>query len=218
MNTYISKTLACAGMVAVLALSGTPAVAKDLGDGVFAKERFQIRARGIGVLPDGGGSTTIGGKPDADNAIVPEVDFTYFFTQNVAAELIVATSPHNLSLKNSNLGDLDLGDTMILPPTLTVQYHFTPDNDFSPYLGAGVNLTIPYSEDDGDSTTALDADPSFGFALQAGFDYWLDKNWGLNLDVKKVWVDVDASINNGAITGNVELDPWIVGAGVSYRF
>ncbi len=124
-----------------------------------------------------------------------------------------------LSLKNSNLGNLDLGDTMILPPTLTLQYHFTPDNQFSPYLGAGINYTLPYSESAaGGAVTNLKADGSFGYALQAGVDYWLDEHWGINFDIKKVWVDVDVSINNGGITGNVELDPWIVGTGVSYRF
>ena len=129
----------------------------------------------------------------------------------------MATSPHDLSLK-TNAGNLDLGDAMILPPTLTLQYHFTPDKKFSPYLGAGINYTLPYAEDNGADTTDLDAQGSLGYALQAGADYWLNDNWGVNLDVKKVWVDVDASVNNGAITGNVELDPWIVGAGVSYRF
>lgn len=195
-----------------------PAAAKDLGDSVFSKERIQLRLRGIGVLPDSGGHTTINGSPEADDAFVPEFDITYFFTEHLAAELILATSPHDLSLKNSNAGNLDLGETMILPPTLTLQYHFTPDNKFSPYVGAGINYTLPYAENDGADTNKLQADGSFGYALQAGTDYWLDEHWGLNLDVKKVWVDVDASINNGAITGNVELDPWIVGAGVSYRF
>ena len=197
----------------------TPSVAKDLGDSIWSKERFQIRARAIGVLPDGGGNTTIGGSPDPDDAYVPEIDFTYFLTEHWAAELIVATSPHDLKLKNSTLGDVDLGDTWILPPTLTMQYHFTPDNQFSPYLGAGVNYTLPYAEDAaGGVVTALEADGSFGYALQAGADYWIDEHWGVNLDVKKVWVDVDASVNSGAITGEVELDPWIVGVGLSYRF
>ena len=165
-----------------------------------------------------GGHTTIGGSPDADNTIVPEFDISYFFSKNIAAELILATSPHDLTLKNSPAGDLDLGDTWILPPTLTLQYHFTPGRSFSPYVGAGVNYTLPYAEDDGSNTTDLEADGSFGWALQAGFDYWLDDSWGLNADVKKVWVDVDASVNNGAITGEVELNPWIVGAGLSYRY
>jgi len=203
--------------VATLALT-TAATAKDLGEGAWSKERFQIRVRAIGVLPDSGGDTTIGGTPEANNDYVPEVDFSYFFTENIAAELIVATSKHDLKLNNSNSGNLDLGDTWLLPPTLTLQYHFTPDNKFSPYLGAGINYTLPYKEDDGADTTKLEASGSFGTALQAGADYWVDEHWGFNVDVKKLWVDVDAKINGGAITGNVVLDPWIVGAGVSYRF
>lgn len=215
----ISKYLLFVGVAASAFTFSSQAQAKDLGDGIWAKERFQIRLRGIGVLPDGGGNTTINGRPEPDNAFVPEVDFTYFFSEHIAAELIVATSPHDLKLKNSDLGNVDLGDTMILPPTLTLQYHFTPDSKFSPYLGAGINYTLPYAEDAaGGTVTKLKADGSFGYALQAGADYWINDNWGVNIDVKKVWVDVDASINNGAITGNVELDPWIVGAGISYRF
>lgn len=176
-----------------------------------------IRGRVIGVLPDGGGHTTINGTPEPDDAVVPELDISYFFTKNIAAELILATSPHDVKLKGSNSGDLNLGDTWVLPPTLLLQYHFTPDQKFSPYLGAGLNYTMTYSEDAKD-VSDLDVDNGVGVALQAGADYWIDDHWGLNLDVKKLWVDVDASVNNGAITGEVEIDPWIVGAGVSYRF
>ena len=77
---------------------------------------------------------------------------------------------------------------------------------------------MPYAEDAGRDVATLQADGSFGWALQAGADYWFDEHWGVNIDVKKIWVDVDASVNSGAVRGNVELNPLIVGAGVSYRF
>lgn len=177
-----------------------------------------VPLRGIGVLPDSGGNTDIGGTPEADDAFVPEFDITYFFTPNIAAELILATSPHDVTLKNSTLGTLDLGSTWVLPPTLTMQYHFMPGQTLSPYVGAGINYTLPYSEDAaGGTVTDLEVDGSFGWALQAGADYWLNDNWGLNFDVKKIYVDVDAKVN-GTIDGNVELDPWVIGAGVAYRF
>ena len=55
---------------------------------------------------------------------------------------------------------------------------------------------------------------SWGPALQVGFDYALDKNWSLNFDVKKVYIDTTVS---GGI-GKFKVDPVLVGLGVGYRF
>ena len=211
---FTAKIFLMAG-VAGIAMASLPAQAKDLGEGYFAKERFQIRLRAIGVLADGDGvveNTTL--KTKADDAYVPEIDITYFFTEHVAAELIAATSKHTVSAGGNNLGDV-----WALPPTLTLQYHFTPDSKFSPYIGAGINYTVFYGEDDAAGFSDFDVGNGFGLAAQAGFDYWINDNWGLNLDVKYIDLDVDASVNNGALNAyNVDINPWVVGAGVSYRF
>ncbi len=201
-------------IASALSIVTMPAMAKDLGDGPFAKERFQVRVRIIDVAPDESSSVNIGGKADVDFAVVPELDLTYFFTPHIAAELIAATSKHDLTYT----GNVNLGDAWILPPTLTLQYHFAPDSKFSPYLGAGLNYSLFYGEDTASGFTNLKVDGGVGYALQAGADYWIDEHWGLNLDVKKLWLNVDASLNNGAIKADVDLDPWIFGAGVSYRF
>lgn len=208
------KIVKMALLATAVSVVSAPAMAKDLGDGIWAKERFQIRVRAIDVLPDESSSVNIGGKVDADFAVVPEIDVTYFFTPNIAAELIAATSKHDLNYT----GNVNLGDAWILPPTLTLQYHFTPDNKFSPYLGAGINYSLFYGEDTATGFTDLDVDGGFGYALQAGADYWINDHWGVNFDVKKVWLDVDATLNNGSIRADVDLDPWIIGAGISYRF
>ncbi len=210
----VSKYVFMAG-VAGITMAAMPIQAKDLGDGYFAKERFQIRLRAIGVFADGDGNvdgTSVG--TDVDNAFTPEIDVTYFFTEHVAAELIAATAKHTVSA-----GGSDLGDTWILPPTLTLQYHFTPDKKFSPYIGAGLNYSVFYGEDNATGVSDFNVDNGIGLAAQVGFDYWINDNWGFNLDAKYLDLNVDASVSSGAVkASDVDIDPWIIGAGVSYRF
>lgn len=213
--TKLSKNLLLALVATSAVAMAAPAQAKDLGDGYFSKERFQVRLRAIGILADGDG--TVDGSStqvDADHAYTPEIDLTYFFTENLAAELIAATAKHTVSA-----GGSPLGDVWVLPPTLTLQYHFMPDSKFSPYIGAGVNYTVFYGEDDASGVSDFDVGNGFGLAAQVGFDYWINDHWGVNADVKYIDVDVDASISNGATTASdVGIDPWVVGLGVSYRF
>ncbi|MEZ5903356.1 MAG: OmpW family protein [Alphaproteobacteria bacterium] len=209
-------TLSALLLGTVLGVIATPALARDLGD-PLSKERFQIRGRVIGVLADGDGRESVTSlKTDVDNAVTPEVDFTYFFTDHIGAELIAATSEHTISA-----GPNTVGDAWILPPTLTLQYHFTPDEKFSPYVGAGLNYSMFYGEDEAAGFNSLDVDGGVGYALQAGFDYWINDHWGVNFDAKYVDLEVDVDVNLGATplsANDVDLDPWIVGAGISYRF
>lgn len=211
----LSKFILTAG-VSAMALSAMPAAAKDLGD-TWSKERFQIRARAIGIFADGDGREQVTGlETNVEEAFTPEVDVTYFFTENIAAELIAATAEHEIEA-----GPNHIGDTWILPPTLTLQYHFTPDNQFSPYVGAGINYSFFYGEDDKNGFADLDVDGGFGYALQAGFDYWLNDNWGVNFDVKYIDLDVDVTSDLSGTdlrADDVELNPWVVGVGAAYRF
>lgn len=180
------------------------------------KGDFLMRVRGINVNPDEDGTTSAGGSVSIDAATVPELDFTYFFTDNIAAELILATNTHTVDVN----GVARLGDVSLIPPILSLQYHFNPKGKLSPYIGAGVNYTIFYDEEPaGGAVTSVDYDNAFGWALQIGVDYALNDRWFINLDIKKLWLETDVSVNGGAITGNdVEINPWIIGLGVGYRF
>ncbi|PKP72058.1 MAG: OmpW family protein [Alphaproteobacteria bacterium HGW-Alphaproteobacteria-5] len=178
---------------------------------------FMIRARVLDVVPDESASTTIGGDVNISNEVVPELDFTYFVTDNIALELIAGITKHDVSHKPTGI---DLGEVSLLPPTLTLQYHFMPKERFSPYIGAGLNYTFFYNEDPaaGSAVTSIDYEDNFGYALQAGIDYAVADNWYLNLDVKKIFLSTDVSMNGGTIRADVDIDPWIFGAGVGYRF
>ena len=214
MKKSLSLLLTAAAVASVYSVS--TANAQDSVDWL-SKDRFQLRARAIGVFADGDGHENVTGlKTDVGNAVTPEVDISYFFTDNIAAELIAATAQHEVSA-----GSNDLGETWILPPTLTLQYHFTPEKKFSPYVGAGINYSYFYGEDDGAGFNDLEVEGGFGYALQAGFDYWVNDNWGLNVDAKYIDLEVDVDINSSGTAlsaDDVDLNPWIIGAGVSYRF
>ena len=192
-----------------------PAMADSGFESLWDKERFQIRVRGVSLVPDDDSFVNIGGETDVEESpVMPEVDLTYFITDKIALEAIAATTPHEVYYN----GNTNLGDVWALPPTVTLQYHPRKGHDFSPYVGAGVNYSYFYGEDSGTGFTDLEIDGGFGFALQAGMDYWLSDHWGVNFDVKKIYLDIDASLNNNTITSDIDLDPWVIGSGISYRF
>lgn len=195
---------------------------------------WMVRVRALGVLTGDfknakiGGATTIGANGKVSDSVTPELDITYFFTKNIAAELILGTTHANVKGAGSVLaGTGRLGSTWVLPPTLTLQYHFTNFGAFKPYVGAGVNYTIFYGEKHGAPVLPglynFRINSAAGVAAQVGFDYMLDKNWGINVDVKKLWLQPIAKGNAGSIVGapvktRVKLDPWLIGAGVTYKF
>lgn len=135
---------------------------------------------------------------DAKNSTVPELDFTYMITNNIGAELILGTSRHEIT-GNAGTGDKSLGKVSVLPPTLTLQYHFAPDSaTFRPYVGAGINYTNFYNSGLSASNLGLQTNlsvksNSFGPALQVGADFPIGKNLFINVDVKKIWIKTDVT-------------------------
>jgi len=119
-----------------------------------------IRVRGIAAIADESADIeAVEGDVDVGSSIVPELDISYFFTENIAAELILATTNHDVEAVDTALGDVDLGDVWLLPPTVTLQYHFSPRGSVRPYVGAGVNYTFFYEQDPGAVGADVDLDP-----------------------------------------------------------
>lgn len=170
-------------------------------------QNWMVRGRAIGVLPDA--SSSLSGL-DVDDAYTVELDLTYFFTKNIAIEAIAATTRHEIKLDGTSLGKISA-----LPPTVTLQYHFTDLGAWKPYVGAGINYTWFY--DVGLSSPLDVSRDSWGGALQGGVDYAIDKNWVVNFDVKYIWMSTDVSAAGSQLT-KLDINPWVVGLGVGYRF
>jgi len=219
----MTKLLAMAA-VSAAALSATPVFAEQ-GD-------VLIRVRAINVMPNEDSSSILPSFPGEDvsvnNSFMPEVDITYMATDHIGFELIAATTKHHASGKTGTTGTLGrLASTWVLPPTLTAQYHFAPEGKVRPYIGAGVNYTLFYSEDASNALegavgpTRVSMDDSFSWAAQAGVDIELSERVFLNLDVKYIDIDTTATFNTtaaGTQSVNISLDPIVVGVGLGMKF
>ncbi len=232
----MKKSVFAAAMMTGLGLSAAavPVMAYEAGD-------WLVRGRVINVNPNddsgqlylsaGGSSYAAGGQGvKVDDDTVPELDITYMLSKNWGIELILGYSEHTVKgEKNwSALGDVI--DSKVLPPTLTLQYHFRPDGDVRPYVGAGINYTYFFDEEvAGDvldvAGAEVELDSSWGLALQAGVDVALNQDWFVNFDVKYIDIDTEAHFSdviaqNSGIKAriNADIDPIVWGIGIGRRF
>ncbi|MCT9809046.1 outer membrane beta-barrel protein [Acidovorax sp. Be4] len=172
---------------------------------------WMVRVRAVHLDSANKDSTGLGLA--INNKTIPEVDISYFFSPNFAAELVL-TVPQKHDVNSSVAGYL--GTLKHLPPSLLAQYHFTQFQGFKPYVGAGVNYTR-FSSVKLLGGAADVKRNSWGGALQVGVDIPLNKQWSLNVDVKKLYIGTDVSVG-GVNAGSFKVDPVLVGVGLGYRF
>lgn len=214
--------------LALLALAA-PAYAEQ-GD-------WLVRLRGIYVMPDDdSGLISLGTVPlagsgvDVDSNPVPELDITYMLHRHWGIEVIAGITNHDVELEGPVLGLPDgfkIFDTWVLPPTVLLQYHFLPDSKIRPYVGLGVNYTaFLWNDATGALESAVggpvdvDMENSWGWAAQGGVDIGINDRWFINVDLKYIDIDSTASLATplGTLRVNTDIDPYIVGAGIGYRF
>lgn len=196
---------------------------------------------GAAALPLG--APIPGTDADISNQIIPALDISYFLTNNLAIGAICCVTQHDVTAKgllgqniNGAVAALtgtgrggDLGSTWAVPATVLFQYHLHMDNGIKPYIGAGPTYAFFVDEEVGRglSTVAskLKVDDEWGFTLQAGADVALGGRWFLNADVKKMFLETDATwTGKGPLAGgklvakDLDLSPWIFSLGIGHKF
>lgn len=218
---------------AALVLAATPAIARDgetdrVGD-------IQFKVLGTAVLPDGkitDINVNLPGLPattqtKANDNFVPTIALEYFVTDNVSIETIAGTTQHDVdATAGLPVGAELVSDALLLPATVTAKYHFDLGG-VKPYIGGGAAYFMWLSDKPGAATLPLgvtdtDLSDEFGVVLQTGFDVPLgDQGFGLTFDAKHYFIDTTARWfvgNTLAIETEHKLDPWVLSAGVAYRF
>ncbi|GLH72659.1 outer membrane protein [Geothrix limicola] len=177
---------------------------------------WMVRLRAVSLQPADKSDAAPGIPADAihvSSKTIPEVDFSYFFTKNFAAELVLTVpQEHDVTLAGTKIGTFKE-----LPPTLVAQWHFLPGQTVNPYVGLGLNLTLISDVKLAGGALNLDSS-SVGPAAQVGVDIQVAKNCYLNFDAKYVQIRSDVKTTAGAKVTTVKVDPMLYGVGVGYRF
>ena len=220
--------------IALLAATGisaiaTPVMAYEAGD-------WLVRGRIINVNPnDSSGdlfvnNASAGPGVTVDSDTVPELDITYMVNRNWGVELILGYSKHTVTADRDVAAFGDVIDAKALPPTLTLQYHFAPDSNIRPYIGAGINYTYFFDEEvagtalqNPNGNDSIKLESSWGLAAQAGVDIAINEDWFVNLDVKYIDIDTTAHFSNIIGDGNTaridaDIDPVVWGVGIGRSF
>ena len=195
----------------------------------------QVKLLGTAVLPDGKITAVnedivglpAGTQTEANDNYVPTLAVEYFVSPNFSLETICCLTQHDVDAVAGLPNGAELvSNAKLIPATLTAKYHVNAGG-VSPYVGAGVTYFWWVDVEPGAATiplgvTRTELSDEFGFVLQAGFDIPVgDSGLGVSLDAKRYFVDTTAQWYAGdtlAIETEHKLDPWVLSAGVSYRF
>lgn len=217
MNT---KTMALAA-AAVACFAGA-AQAQDFQPKAAGHVILNVRV--TDVAPDANNKiTTLAGaatglKAKVSDDVMPTIGLTYFFTDNVAVEVIAGTTKHTIRAKGGAT-DVKVQETWVLPPVVSLQYHFANRSKITPFLGLGVNYTRFFDTDGKGALQGakLDLGDSWGIAAHAGLDFALPGKGALRVDLR--WADIDTQVKvDGARLGTARIDPLVYGASYVFRF
>ena len=204
----MTKLIGLTALALALAAITPLAQAQDTGNWIV---------RGRALYLDSANKDSTGLGLSVNNKTFPEIDFTYFYSPNMAVELVLTyPQKHDIRSNGNNIGTLKH-----LPPTLSLQYHFTDLGSFRPYVGLGLNYTRFSSVSFAPAVVAalkpsLEKD-SFGMSLQVGVDVPMGGGWLLNFDVKKVRLETDV-FSGTTKAGTFKVDPTLISLRVGKRF
>ncbi len=215
MSVALKKTLVTAACLAT-ALTAGSALALEKGD--------WIGRLGVSYISPDSSSDPVpgitGSGVEASSSTSATFNIGYMVTDQLAIDLLAAWPfTHDIKGTGSIAGLGKIGETRQLPPTLSLQYHFSPRANLRPYVGAGINLTTFFDTEAKGALAgaSLRLHSSVGFALQAGVDYDLNNDWFMYGDVRYMDINTDASLNGGP-DFEVEINPWIFAVGIGTTF
>ncbi|WP_158235016.1 OmpW family protein [Pseudomonas sp. 2822-17] len=182
-------------------------------------DRWLVRVMALEIIPVELASEIF---PNRSNLETPRtrqigIELSYSVTENWAVELQGGPFDREYRTKGSRIEDFKVGSVSHIALSMSLQYHFYPNAQWSPYVGLGLN-----------QTWARDVKPAAGIPkfkvreitsgiLSAGLDYRLSRYWTLNTSLRYV-ISPKYEFQGQGFNSTVSMNTLVVGGGIGYRF
>ncbi len=161
--------------------------------------------------------STIGGAVEIDSRIQPGADISYFLSERWALEFTGGISRAYYRVRDSLIGDFDVGRVDSDSVMLSLQYHFLPWGALTPYLGAGLYHAREHSVEPAAGIPDFTVEPVTGPLVVAGADYHLGGAWFASANLRYLKVPTYRFEGDG-FSSELRASIWTLGAGLGYRF
>ncbi len=194
---------------------GLLTVALAAVDGGKAND-IPVRRGGFGVLSHGNAAGVPGRPAGGDGSPGAEWDLSPLAGRTLTADLVLATTPHTVTVRRSTGGAVALGRVSIPSPQRRFRYHILSAWRFSPYAGAAIGAPVV---DQGTAPDPVHDGPVSGDARGAGVDVKISESWNVSIDARTVFLD-GGTTGPGTGVGGREEDsaPWVLAVGFGFLF
>lgn len=148
-----------------------------------------------------------------------EVELNYNISKHFSFSAALGYLPQEKKRLSLSLNNQDVSETgrfAMIPISLGAKIFMAPYSSIRPYFGAGYHYSFVSS-----SIEFVEFDNVSGFYVQAGADWWWQKNLGMVFDVKYYSMDIEADLTkafNNNLKAEFEPNPVFISAGITYRF
>ena len=198
-SRYLIPLAVAAALAAPVAAQADVAPGSPKGDWIFRVGMSQINPKSDNLPASESALSDLG--PDlnlvVDSDVSPTLTVEYMLTEHLGTELLLAYPfTHAVDAKAGGEVAARVGSADVLPPVLSLNWHFNPNGTWRPYIGVGVNYTMFSGEEIRDSArgaigdlygvdvNSLSLDDSIGVAGQVGIDVSVAKHWLVNASVR----------------------------------
>ena len=168
--------------------------------------------------PKSGNGTLAGGDASVNDDWSVTGSFAYGFNDNLSVEVWsgLANFEHEVSI--DGLGTV--ASVKHRPTTLSLNYQFMPESSFRPFAGIGYGWVSVSGERSLGALSGLGISGSNadGISLTLGADYYVNDNFFLRADVRKLDFDTEVTVETLGNVGTAQVDPLVYGISAGFRF